>query len=232
MTPAKTVCRQLRNLQRWMPLLTDITSTLLAPRGAISASGAHVVRDLADIITPALDAPEEGPDGVRTYQGFYDWAKDWALSADLPPDGDPVYQLITRADVLHGTWDDWEAFTEDLERLHERIARLTGNAPRTIGPCIVAGCTENVTQQQTRSGASGPLECARGHSWTTIGCYRKDAARAITKPGISLTAAEIRDIYPDLSRERLKKWAQRGKITHNTQGYDLAEINALMQKVC
>ncbi|QPK80807.1 hypothetical protein G7Y41_07030 [Schaalia sp. ZJ405] len=132
---------------------------------------------------------------------------------------------------MHDTWDDWDAFTEDLTRLHDRIARLTGNTPRVIGPCPTRGCLETVTQQQTRRGAEGPLECPRGHTWTTLNHYRKDAARIITKPGVILTATEIHDIYPNITAGLLRLWVHRGKITRDTRGYDLAEINALVAKM-
>ncbi|QPK81129.1 hypothetical protein G7Y41_08830 [Schaalia sp. ZJ405] len=234
MTSPKNAAHMLHDLHQWAPLLTNAATTLLSPRaGTPNTHTPHTHRDLGDLLAPILDAPDEGAPALRTHAQITAWATTWAECADLTSyTSHPLLALANAAPRLAEHWKDWESFTDDLTLLHARTARLTGHTPRTIGPCPTRGCMETVTQQQTRRGAEGPLECPRGHTWTTLNNYRKDAARIITKPGVILTATEIHDIYPDLNRERLKKWAQRGKITRNTHGYDLAEINALMQKMC
>lgn len=220
MTTPKHAATQLRDLADWAPLLTDAIATLSAPRNAAAPASANgTIRDLGDLIAPTLDAPDQGATAIRTHAQITEWATAWANVAELHYTGDPLRALADNAPRLAETWADWDAFADDLTILHTRIARMTGHAPRTIGPCPTPGCDDTVTQAQTRRGAEGPLECPRGHTYKDETTYLeavRDADRAIlqdiTDPTIRVTISQFLHAWPALTKDDIKNWTRTRRL--------------------
>ena len=221
MTTPKQVARQLCDLATWAPLLTDAMVTLVSPRASAAPASAHGPhRDLGDLVAPAIDAENDGAHAIRSHAQITVWATAWATTANLMYAGNPLYALADNAQCLASEWDDWDAFTDDLAILHGRVARLTGHAPRTIGPCPTPGCVEAVTQAQTRHGAEGALECSRGHTYTDETAYieaMREADRTIlqtiTDPTARVTISQFLNTWPELTKDDIKNWTRTGRLT-------------------
>lgn len=242
MTNPEQSARQLQDLADWAPLLTDTTATLTSPR----ASGAHTnargtPRDLGDLIAPTIDAEDEGAYAIRTHAQITTWATDWATTAGITYTGNPLHALANNTQRLASEWGDWGAFADDLQILHARIARLTGHAPSTIGPCPENGCHEHVTQSNTRNGAEGPLECPRGHTYRDAEDYIKatkasdrNIIQTITDPTIRVTIRQFLTVWPELTKNDVKNWTRtRRLILSDTRPrtFNLATANLLAKQL-
>lgn len=242
MTDPKRVAGQLRDLADWAPLLIDAITTLTSPRASGAPASTHGThRDLGDLLAHTLDAEDEGAYAIRTHAQIVRWATTWAGVADIHYAGNPLHALADNAQNLAESWDDWDAFTDDLTILHTRIARMTGNAPRTIGPCPENGCAEHVTQATTRHGAEGPLECPRGHTYKDTDDYI-EAAKAsdrhilqtITDPTIRVTIHQFLTAWPELTKDDVKNWTRTRRLTltdTHPQTLNLAAANLLAQQL-
>ncbi|WP_276670267.1 hypothetical protein [Schaalia cardiffensis] len=220
MTDPKHAAQQLHDLRTWSPMLATLTE-LTAPRSP--AQTIHTksgrTRDLGDLLAPTLDATDKGAHALRTHAQVTEWATIWASSAELAYTSHPLDALAHHSARLAEQWVDWEAFTDDLTVLHHRVARLTGHAPRTIGPCPEQGCTDTVTQAQTRQGAEGPLECPRGHTWTTLADYQQATRSAdltlirdSTNPATRVTIAQFLQAWPELTKDDVKNWTRTHRL--------------------
>lgn len=242
MTDPKRVAGQLRDLADWAPLLTDAITTLTSPRASSAPASAHGThRDLGDLLAPTLDAEDEGAHAIRTHAQIIRWATAWAGVADIHYAGNPLAALADNAQNLADTWDDWDALADDTAILHTRIARLTGHAPRTIGPCPTPGCTEDVTQAMTSHGADGPLECPRGHTYTDANDYieatkasDRHILQTITDPTIRVTVTQFLAAWPELTKDDIKNWTRTRRITltdTHPQTLHLATANLLARQL-
>ena len=221
MTDPKHAAQQLHDLRNWSPMLATLTE-LTAPRSpaqTIHTQGGRT-RDLGDLLAPTLDATDKGAHALRTHAQITQWATVWADCADLTYTDHPLDALAEEAHRLSEEWADWDAFTDDLTVLHHRVARLTGHTPRTIGPCPEQGCTEHVTQAQTRRGAEGPLECPRGHTYRDDEEYieatkasDRNIVQTITDPTIRVTVTQFLHAWPELTKDTVKKWIKWKRLT-------------------
>ena len=244
MTDPKRVTQQLRDLADWAPLLTDAITTLTSPRASSAPASTHGThRDLGDLLAPTLDAEDEGAYAIRTHAQIVRWATTWAGVADLHYAGNPLHALADNAQNLADTWDDddWETFSEDVHILHTRIARITGHAPRIVGPCPTPGCTEDVTQATTSHGAEGPLECPRGHTYQDDEEYieatkasDRHILQTITDPTIRVTVTQFLHAWPELTKDDLKNWTRTHRLTltdTHPQTLNLATANLLARQL-
>ena len=242
MTDPKRITKQLRDLADWAPLLTDAITTLTSPRASGAPASPHGThRDLGDLLAPTLDAEDEGAYAIRTHAQIVRWATTWATVADLQYIGNPLDALADNTTRLAKTFADWDALAEDTAILHTRIARITGHAPRTIGPCPTPGCTEDVTQATTRHGAEGPLECPRGHTYQDDEEYieatkasDRNIVHTITDPTIRVTVAQFLHAWPELTKDDVKNWTRTHRLTltdTQPQTLNLATANLLARQL-
>lgn len=242
MIDPKRAARQLQDLADWAPLLTDTTAVLASPRTTPTLAhtrGTH--RDLGDLLAPTIDAEDEGAYAIRTHAQIVRWATAWANVAELHYTGNPLHALANNTQPLASEWDDWDAFTEDLAILHTRIARLTGHAPRTIGPCPTPGCDDTITQAQTHHGAEGPLECPRGHTYKDTEDYieatkasDRNIVQTITDPTIRVTISQFLHAWPELTKDDIKNWTRTGRLAltnSHPQTLNLAVANLLARRL-
>lgn len=215
MTNPKQASRQLRDLDTWAPLLSDTITTLTSPRVTITTHSHGTGYDLSDLIAPTVDAESDGVAAIRTHAQIVAWATRWATATGITYTGNPLHAIADNTQRLADTWDDWDVFADELAILHGRVAKMTGHSPRTIGPCPETGCTEAVTQAQTRRGAEGPLECPRGHTYKDAADYieatkasDRHLLQAVTDLGIRVTVAQFLAAWPELTKDDVKNWTR------------------------
>ena len=224
MTDPKHVTQQLRDIRDWNTALPqDALATYTKTSGIGTALHTGTPRDLSSIIATTIDAEDDGAHAIRTPAQITRWATTWATVADLHYVGNPLDALADNTTRLAKTFADWDALAEDTAILHTRIARITGHAPRTIGPCPTPGCTEDVTQATTRHGAEGPLECPRGHTYQDDEEYieatkasDRNIVHTITDPTIRVTVAQFLHAWPGLTKDDVKNWTRTSRLALTT----------------
>lgn len=244
MTNPKQAARQLRDLDTWAPLLSDTITSLTSPRVTITTHSHGAGYDLSDLIAPSVDAESDGVAAIRTHAQIVAWATRWVATAGITYTGNALHAIADNTQRLADTWDDWDAFTDELAILHGHIANMTGYSPRVIGPCPETGCAEAVTQAQTRRGAEGPLECPRGHTYHDVADYieatkasDRNIVQAVTDLGIRVTVAQFLAAWPQLTKDDMKNWTRAHgdkspRLPKDVSGrISLAAANLLAQRL-
>lgn len=240
MVSVALVRAQLSDLVQWLPLLGDVNAALLGLHGAsFSLSGVGGVRDgLAFGLDRVLDRPEDGGAGVRTEAGALDLLRSWAVSfaqdrGEAVPAGVLAY-LLALVEWAH-EHADWEAFAETVGSTHTVVARATGHAPVAWGTC--AHCLGQVVTDPGREGIPEWGECEVCGTWYRDG---EDLVRArveeLRSPHLPerlfVTYAQLRGIWPELSKDQVKKWCSRRRALPVVAGpprrYQLRAVNQLM----
>lgn len=239
MSTPEHAARQLHDLTHWAPLLHPPSPT----RAHHPTHAPHATRqlhDLAHLLTPTLNTTPTARTAL-TRAHITTWATHWATYASLTDIDNPLHALATHAHTLAATWDQWDTFTHDLHTLHTRLAHLTGHAPRTIGPCPHPGCSSTVTQARSPHGAEGPLECERGHTYTSYYAYtramksaRQTRLQHVTDPNVTVTARQFLTIWPSLTRDDMRNWTRTKRLTPastHPHMYSLATANRLARQL-
>lgn len=154
----------------------------------------------------------------------FDWVNSWHLDENDEP-----------TDEGKKSQDAWDEFCEELQILHKKIARTTGNAARNRGLC--PRCKQgSMLQQPGKHGYAETAVCSNTKCAATIDYSKEETAasiRAIMRQydgqDIYLPLKDLRYIWPGLKDSTLRSWARRGQVATNEKGYRLADINMRKQ---
>lgn len=126
----------------------------------------------------------------------------------------------------------WDEFCEELQTLHRKIARTTGNAPHKRGLC--PKCKTGTMQQQPGpKGFNEVATCSNPTCSTTVDYSREETVasfRAVLRdPDLTdtwLTVDELRAVWPNLRLSTLRSWVRRQQVRKQGDAYNLGDINA------
>ena len=131
-----------------------------------------------------------------------------------------------------GFLTEWDKFTSELSQLWWRLGHLTGNAPlrRALCPKCKTGWLQS---QPNKDGFEDEARCSNHTCAATIDYSAEEylnSFRAVMRAedipaDRYLPFADIQIIWPNLKKNTLFKWVQRGQVDKTTRGYRLAQIN-------
>lgn len=200
------------------------------PAGVTSSEGVSVVvSELADRYQELMDAEVSGTPSAWLLNELQTGAAQNILDQQVlaVEDGDiSAYEFLSL----------WDQFMRVLRRLHYQTAILTGNAPESRGRC--PRCVYGVLiSSPGKDGFSDEAKCSRPDCGFVINTYIEETnrlylriLRSVDHPGVGVSVADIRVIWPGLHTGTLRTWVHRGLVNKVCGKYDLAEVNQRMTK--
>lgn len=233
------VQRHLAELTIWLPLLDEQAKPgLHSP--TINTAHTSIKRGLPFNLDKTIDTTDEGETGVRTSAGVYEILQSWANQfASERSETRPIYPIAYLSTVTPKITGhaDWEAYAETITNLRNHVAALIGYADQRIGTC--PKCHGNIMTTPTREGLPEHGTCNGCDTWyadaediirQTRAAYLNHI-RTITRHVFYVPLKDILDAHPQLTKEKIMKWKQRGKIAyHPDHGYDISDINVRIQE--
>lgn len=244
--PRDLAIQKLDHINRWKQELPDAHADLIGLRSSWQVGGLHGAL-AEDVPMPhGLDAVFDdvdtlGAPGIRTENGVNEMLESLALMVAndhglQAPQFGPGWWLretlqMFSEDFWHD-WSMWETFTLELAQVHGVVARLCGRSSVTVSLC--PECGGKIKARMFDDGKSDEGECVSCGQGFDLSGPDWDAAliERLRSPKISrsvlVTHKQLHAIHPKLSRERLKKWFQRGLVERRAGKVVLADVNARM----
>lgn len=131
-------------------------------------------------------------------------------------------------------WDYslWESYSHEVTALWWKVGRLTGHAPESRTRC--PRCRNGwLRSEWDKHGLEDIAACSNPDCDTKVdyskgeatNSYRATLRSEDMPDDIYLPLAGVLSIWPSLKPGTVFKWAQRGQVRRNQQGYNLADIN-------
>lgn len=173
-----------------------------------------------------------------------DWATMWAEHHDHTVTGNPTDYLRTMTIWATNNPDTsaWHDHHQEIRHIRKRLWHLVGLNPQyEPTPCVFCGST--LKREWTPQGLTDTIICTNRHCERKI--YRDEAELAYLNktyirlapdkvPDALLTREQISVVYPELKRNTLNKWIERGHIKaqdHNERGQDLYRLNDITDRL-
>lgn len=178
---------------------------------------------------------DDGPTGIRTESGANEWLRvmaSWAFSSGNgsyydPNNPGPDLLAALESPYPWETWNDWEAFADDLRLARAHIGRLSDRNDRYAVPC--PNCASTLKQRNLGGEIENTYTCTNqdcNHQYHGPHDLMR-ALRETTHPGILVTRQQLIDIHADTTpRKHITNWIQRRHIIIRTTGLiNLAAAN-------
>lgn len=240
--PRDTAIQKLDQISRWKNDLPDAHADLIGLRSTWQVGGIHGER-AADNLPHGLGAAFDdvdtlGPTGIRTEAGVMEML-DSLCSMVAGHTGDTIANTFLLREALWlypedywHAWEEWETFTDELTSTWAVVARLCGRTSVTVSLC--PECGGAIKARMTDGGRADTGKCAGCGERYDLAASDWEAAllNRLRSSQISrdvlVTHKTLRGIRPELGREKLKKWIQRGKVEKRNGMIVLADVNQLL----
>lgn len=233
------VQRHLAELNIWLPLLDEQAKPgLHSP--TINTAHTGTKRGLPFNLDKTIDTTDEGETGVRTSAGVYEILQSWASQfASERRETRPIYPIaylsaVTPTMTGH---QDWEAYAETIVNLRNHVANIIGYADQQIGTC--PRCDGRIMSTPDRDGLPEWGTCTTCDHWYAdqedIQRHTRAAYIQALRHETQTRYVPLRDVldaHPQLTKEQIMKWHQRGHLTRTTRGYNISQINARLNNSC
>ena len=240
--PRDTAIQKLDQISRWKNDLPDAHADLIGLRSTWQVGGIHGER-AADSLPHGLGAAFDdvdtlGPTGIRTEAGVMEML-DSLCSMVAGHTGDTIANTFLLREVLWmfseqywHAWVEWPTFTEELSQTHSMVARLCGRSAATVRLCPECGGTIKVRMTDKGQEDRGRCSVCAAEFDLTASDWEAALLQRLKSPQLSrnvlVSHKNLRTIRPEVSRARLKKWLQRGKVERRDGMIVLADVNQLL----
>lgn len=241
------VRQELEDLAAWRSGLSDAVDTILgisSPRLSTDGRGSSNGMALPFHLSAVVDEPDLGGAGVRTEAGLLDllgsWSRSIAHDRGEHVKGSPITYLHTTL-AWAQEHADWEGLAGDVKDAWVAVGRIVGHADVTLGECPICGGRIITTPRNPRrdkpqhGGIPEYGVCDTCDHWYNdsddIARVRAEELRSVAvKPTIAVTLTTALRLWPEITKDQIKKWTKRGKLTRcldSPPTYRLRTINML-----